>query len=252
NVVRPSLIPGLLDILQYNANHGVADIALFEIGRAFPIVDGVANEDRKLTVTITGKKDEEFWSNKDDPNYDMLDLMGILETLFDRIGIRGIQNRRNNDPTKLFAESANLVLGKKSIGVVGHVMPTLAWNYDCKAPVFFAELSLDTLLSLARGKISYKPLPEQPSSRRDIAMLVDETVSHQDVEKAIRRSKPDYLESIRLFDIYRSGDLGEGKKSIAYALTYRHPERTLKDKEVDKNHAKVVASLENNIGAQIR
>lgn len=252
NVVRPSLISGLLDILKYNANHCVSDIALFEIGRTFPIVDGEPSEDRRLCIALTGKKADAFFADKDNSEYDMYDLMGVLGTLFDRVSIRGIQHRRKDEPTELFAESANLMLGKKELGRIGQLMPPLAWEYDLKSPVFIAEISIDTLFSLARGKTSYSQLPEQPNTSRDVAMLVDESVSHQDVQKAVRRAKADFLESVEIFDIYRSEDLGEGKKSVAYTLTYRHPERTLKDKEADKAHAKIVASLENNLGAQIR
>jgi len=252
NVVRPSLIPGLLDILRHNANRSLPGIALFEIGRTFPIVEGAAVEDRKLAIALTGERTPEYWAEKAPVVFDMMDLIGVVETLLERMGVRGIQFRRHNAPTQLFAESASMLLGKKELGVLGQLMPPLAWDYDLKKPAFMAEVSLTALFSLARAKTSYETLPEQPSIRRDVAMLVDEDVSHFDVEKAVRRAKADFLESVELFDIYRSEDLGMDKKSVAYALTYRHPERTLKDKEADKSHARIVASLENNLGAQIR
>ena len=183
---------------------------------------------------------------------DIFDLKGALETFFERLGLRGFNFNRRDEETSLFVESATLQLGRQSLGEIGQLKPLLARDYDLRDPVFLAELNLDKLLSLGRASKSFKQLPKHPMIRRDIAMLVDDSTTHDDVTRTIKKTKPDHLESVEIFDVYRGKGIPEGKKSVAYALTFRHEERSLKDKEADKAHAKVVAALQSKLGAEIR
>ncbi len=253
NVVRPSLLPGLLDVLQHNLNHKNADVALFEIGRVFTAGEEAVSEHRSLALALTGNRNAAFWQGADrDAKFDMFDLKGALEECFERLGLRGFSWNRREEETKLYIESGTIQLGKQTLGQIGQLHPKLARDYDLRDPVFLAELNLDKILSLGRAAKSFKHLAVHPEIRRDIAMLVDDTVTHDDVTRAVKKAKPDNLESVELFDVYRGEGIAEGKKSVAYALTFRHAERSLKDKEADKAHTKVVETLKNKLGAEIR
>jgi len=253
NVVRPSLLPGLLDVLQHNLNHKNADVALFEIGRVFAPGEEAVSEHRSLALTLTGNRNAAFWQGEDrEAKFDIFDLKGALEECFERLGLRGFAYHRREEETGLFIESATIQLGRQTLGEIGQLHPKLARDYDLRDPVYLAELDLDKLLSLGRASKSFKPLAKFPDIRRDIAMLVDDTVTHDDVTRAVKKAKPDNLETVELFDVYRGEGIPEGKKSVAYALTFRHAERSLKDKEADKAHAKVVETLKNKLGAEIR
>ncbi|MFT5029782.1 MAG: phenylalanyl-tRNA synthetase beta chain [Candidatus Binatia bacterium] len=253
NVVRPSLLPGLLDILKHNLNHKNANVALFEIGRTFSPGEASTNEQRSLAIALTGDRGSESWkSGEETGKCDIFDLKGALEAFFERLGLRGFNFNRRDEETNLFVESATLQLGKQSLGQIGQLKPLLARDYDLRDPVFLAELNLDKLLSLGRAAKSFKQLAKHPTIRRDIAMLVDDSTTHDDVTRTIKKTKPDHLESVEIFDVYRGEGIPDGKKSVAYALTFRHEERSLKDKEADKAHAKVVEALQSKLGAEIR
>jgi phenylalanyl-tRNA synthetase beta chain len=126
------------------------------------------------------------------------------------------------------------------------VLPTLAKQYDLRDAVFLAELDFDAVLSRRNRGKSYKPLAAFPSIRRDVAMIVPEATLHEDVIQVVKQAKPANLEAIELFDVFRGKNVPAGQKSMAYAFTYRHSERTLTDAEVNAAHEKVVTQFKNS------
>ena len=253
NVLRPSLLPGLLDALRRNISRKNEDLSLFEVGRVF-IKNGDRNtEERRVSLTLTGKRNYPFWTGDErDSLFDIYDLKGALEELFEHLGVRGLTYTRNENPQGCFIESAAIQLGKQTLGEMGQLLPTLARQYDLRDPVFMAELNLDLLLSRRVTAKSFKPLPAYPSIRRDIAMLVAESVTHDSVLSVIKQAKPQFLESVQLFDVFRGKNVPEGQKSVAYAFLYRHSEKTLTDAEVNAAHDKVVTALKQNLAATVR
>jgi phenylalanyl-tRNA synthetase beta chain len=253
DVLRPSLLPGLLDSLRHNLTHKNNDVALFEIGRVFTAVKGQAREERRVALAITGQRNPTFWSGENrDATYDAFDLKGMLETFLEQFGVRGVSYGRRDQPSAVFIETAEISLGKQNVGEIGQLIPALARSHDLRDPVFLAELNLDLLLARRNTQRSFKPLPGFPTVRRDVAMLVAETITHEQVLSVVRQSKPQNLESVELFDVFRGKNIPEGQKSIAYAFTYRHPERTLTDNEVNAAHEKLVAQFKQNLSAVIR
>jgi phenylalanyl-tRNA synthetase beta chain len=276
NVLRPSLLPGLLDSLRHNLHHKNYDVALFEVGRVFakvgpavpsgpraqaavtnnqpaPSVQNAITEPRRIAIAITGARNPLFWSGEErDAKLDVYDLKGIAETLFERIGLRGIQWTRTPEPKGLYIESATVTLGKITIGTIGQLQPLLARKYDLRDAVFLAEFDLDLILARRVGAKSFKPIPQFPGIRRDIAMLVPENVTHEAVASAVKQLKPQHLESLDLFDVFRGKNVPEGQKSVAYAFHYRNPERTLTDAEVNSAHERVVTELKQRLSAVIR
>jgi phenylalanyl-tRNA synthetase beta chain len=264
NVLRPSLLPGLLDALRHNLSHKTNDVALFELGRVFCSQAAAASanartavagmvEERRIAFALTGQRDPVFWSGAErDAKFDIYDLKGLLEEFFEQFGVRGITYNRRPEATGLFLESATVNLGKFQIGELGQLSPILARQYDLRDAVLLAELNCDTLLARRNPAKAFKTLPAFPSVRRDVAIVVPEATSHDSVLQVVKQTKPANLESVELFDIFRGKNVPEGQKSMAYAFTYRSTERTLTDSEVTAAHEKLVSEFKQRLQAAIR
>ena len=142
--------------------------------------------------------------------------------------------------------------GKLPLGEMGQLSPTLAKRYDLRDAVFLAELNLDQLLARRNPAKSFKPLPQFPSIRRDVAMLVPEATTHEAVLQTVKKTKPANLEIVELFDVFRGKNVPDGQKSLAYAFTYRSPEKTLTDAEVNVAHQKIVEAFKQQLQATVR
>ena len=254
DVLRPSLLPGLIHSLRHNVSRKNYDVALFEIGRVFANVNGQTRENRNVAIAITGQRALPFWSGDDrDAKLDPYDLKGLLEDFLQQFGLRGVVFGRRAESTVLFLESAAVTLsGKVPLGELGQLLPTLAKKYDLRDAVFLAEFNLDLLLAKRNPAKSFKALPYFPSSRRDVAMLVPEVVTHEAVLEAVRQTKPTNLESVELFDVFRGKNVPAGQKSLAYAFTYRAADKTLTDADVNAAHAKILETLKTQLQAELR
>ena len=268
DVLRPSLLPGLLDGLRHNLSHKTYDVALFEIGRVFAQQSpgqgsqpgnssaarvGGIQEERHVAIAMTGQRQPLFWSGAErDAKFDVYDLKGVLEEFLAQFGLRGVNFVRRAEASTLLLESAQLQLGKFQLGEFGQLLPPVARQYDLRDPVFLAELNLDLLLARRNTSKAFRPLPSFPAIRRDVAMIVPELTTHEAVLQVVKRIKPANLESIDLFDVFRGKSVPPGQKSMAYAFTYRSPERTLTDAEANGAHQKVVEELKQKLQALVR
>jgi phenylalanyl-tRNA synthetase beta chain len=257
DVLRPSLLPGLIHSLRHNVSRKNYDVALFEIGRVFLRAGsetGAPKEERRVAIALTGRRAPAFWSGDDrDAKFDALDIKGIVEELLEHFGLRGIAFGKRAESTALFLESAGITLGGKlPLGELGQLLPALAKKYDLRDAVFLAELRLDELFARRNATKSFKPLPQFPASRRDVAMLVPEATTHDAVLATVKQAKPANLESVELFDVFRGKNVPEGQKSLAYAFTYRAADKTLTDADVNTAHAKVVEAFKAQLQATVR
>ena len=279
DVLRPSLLPGLLTILRHNASRKNNDVALYEIGRVFVaqtslsagspgILPGGATatranpqtaslrytEERRVAIAITGQRALSFWSGGErGAKFDAYDLKGLVEDLLEQFGLRGIAFGKRSESTPLFLESAAVTLGGKlPLGEMGQLLPALAKKHDLRDAVFLAEFNLDLLLARRNPSRSFKPLLQVPSSRRDLAMLVSEATTHEAVLQTVKQAKPANLESVELFDVFRGKNVPAGQKSLAYAFTYRAADKTLTDAEVNAVHEKIVAAFKAQLRATVR
>jgi phenylalanyl-tRNA synthetase beta chain len=214
----------------------------FEIGRVFQVGDRGPQEGWRLGIALTGARHPAFWSGADrDAKCDLADAKGIVEEVLEWFGLRGVTFTRRQEPTSFLIESASIGLGPKTeLGQIGQVQPAVARRGDLRDPVLLAEINLDVLLARRNVARSAKPLPPFPSIQRDVAMIVEESVTHDDVLAAVRSAKPANLEAVELFDVFRGRPVPEGQKSLAYSFTYRAADRTLKDEEVTAAHQRVV------------
>lgn len=256
DVLRPSLLPGLLDSLRHNVSRKNGDLALFEIGRVFVGQSGVPREERRVAMALTGLRHAPFWAGEErDVKCDIFDLKGAVEGLLEQMGLRGATYARTAAVGKFFLESATVHLGKNTLGELGQLSPLAAKAHDLRDAVLLAELNLDLLLPLARrnaGSRRFKPLPAFPAIRRDIAMLLPDATTHEAVLSAVKAAKPQNLERVDLFDVFRGKNVPAGQKSMAYAFTYRSSERTLTDAEVQAAHEKLVEQLKRTVQAVVR
>ena len=285
DVLRPSLLPGLIHSLRHNVSRKNYDVALFEIGRvfrvgqasrlpasakpapenkpnAFPTQIGVAGqagrvpylEERRVAVALTGQRQPLFWSGSErEAKFDIYDLKGVIEEFLEQFGVRGVTFTRRPESTAWLLESAAIALGGKlPLGELGQLTPALARRSDLRDAVLLAELDLDQLLARRNPARSFKPLPQFPAIRRDVAMLVPEATTHDAVLQVVRKAKPADLDSVELFDVFRGKNVPTGQKSLAYAFTYRNLERTLTDAEVNAAHSKVVEAFKAQLQAVVR
>lgn len=254
NALRPSLLPGLLDTLGHNLTRKNGDVQLFEIGRVFAAPNGQLKEGWRLAIALTGSRNPGFWSGADrEAKCDLFDLKGLVEEVIEFCGLRGVAYTQRPESTGLFLESATVALGGKlQLGQLGQLLPKLAKQHDLRDAVLLAELDLDQLLARRNAVKAFKPLPQFPSSRRDVALLVPEATTHDAVLQVVRQAKPANLDSVELFDVFRGKHVPEGQKSLAYAFTYRAADRTLKDEEVNAAQQKVVEALGAKLSAVVR
>jgi phenylalanyl-tRNA synthetase beta chain len=266
DVLRPSLLPGMIHSLRHNVSHKNYDVALFEVGRVFASGRDAAprrpdgpvghpyHEERRVAIALTGQRALPFWNGAErDAKFDIHDLKGLLEEFLDQFGLRGMTFNRRPDPEKSgFLEAAVILQGKNQAGEFGQLSPVLAKKYDLRDAVLLAELNLDLLLARRNPAKSFKPLPQFPAIRRDVAMLVPEATTHDAVLQMVKKTKPANLETVELFDVFRGKNVPAGQKSLAYAFTYRSPEKTLTDAEANAAHAKVVEAFKTQLQATVR
>jgi phenylalanyl-tRNA synthetase beta chain len=243
SIMRTTSIPSMMEALARNYSRSNAEAALFEIGKIYIPNENPAKlpeEKNILTIGMYG-------------NVDYFDLKGIVENVIDTLGVYGAAFQREaENPTFHPGKTAVAVTKKDQIGILGEIHPDVNDNYGIDASCYIAVLDLDVLVRLSAPDKKYKPLPKYPAVSRDMAIIVDDGILVQQIEDIIRKQGSSMLENIVLFDVYKGSQVPEGKKSVAYALTYRLENKTLTDAEVNKVHEKILRSLEHQLGAQLR
>jgi len=255
SVLRDALLPQLVENLGTNVSRQGTEAALFETGRVFFLdKDGVPAEEDRLAVALLGAVgatgtakyravDEETmfaWTK------------GLWETVAKALKLRGAQLRAADKPHLQPRRGLDVVVEGKKIGHLGLLAKSIAAEWRIRQPVGVFEVSLAPLLGTGDSRKRPVPPPAFPSVRRDVALVVPAATKHEDVLKAARKAAPKELEKIELFDVFRGKSLGEGKKSIAYAFTYRAADRTLTDEAANAFQEKINAALAAALGAEIR
>lgn len=246
-LMRPSTIPSMLQILANNANKKNQNVKLFDISRNYKNMHGevekgeVPLQENILTIGMYGD-DVDFYI-----------LKGIVENVLEATYINHYEvERETNNKSYHPGRCANITVGRDVIATLGEVHPVVLNNYDIEKRVYLAEINISKLEKYSRNNKKYVEVPKFPAVERDIAIIVDESVEVGQIEKIITKKAKKLLEGLKLFDIYRNEKLGENKKSVAYALTFRDKNKTLSDEEVNSVMENIIAELEKVVGAELR
>ena len=253
SVLRPDLLPGLLQNLRTNVSRQTLDVQLFELGRVFTEEEGERVERLSLCMAVTGGRAPDSWeAAARATKTDYYDLKGAVEALLGRLCIGPIEFVPVEHPMGLMGLSVLVTVRGIMFGLVGVLDAAIARQFDLRDPVMLAELDLEELLEEMRKERSYKSLPQHPSVQRDVALVLDESVTHAQVMAAFAACRKNLVESIGLFDIFAGRTIPKGKKSMAYSLIYRAPDRTLTDAEVNRIHEDIKATLKKTLQCEMR
>jgi phenylalanyl-tRNA synthetase beta chain len=254
SVMRTTLVPSLLETVSKNLAYRSIDLKLFEMRPVFEVLAGEETALEKLTLSlaICGRREPEGWAQSNE-GADFYDLKGVVEDIFNLFSLNRISwDGSSCEPFFHPGKSCTLKAGENVLGKMGEIHPKVLENFEIDVPVYMLELDVETLLKAA-GKSRKILIPSKfPETQRDTAFMVDLSVDAQGVFDAIRGIKSPYLKDYVLFDLYRGSGIPEGKKSLAVRIRYGSDERTLTDEEVNKAHQKIVDSLCNRLGAEIR
>ena len=242
SIMRPTVLPSMLEILTRNYNFRNKSARLYELGRIYlPRADGMADEPKYLSLGAYGG------------GMDFFTLKGAVQALLRELRVEGVTYESVTDnPSYHPGRCARVCAGGREIGVFGQIHPLVARNYDVDTELFCAELSFDALFALRGEAPEYVPLPKFPAVTRDIAVVCDEAVTVGALEDCIRRGARGLLKEVALFDVYRGKGIPEGKKSAAFNLTLRSDEGSLTAEEADADVKRILEALEKELGAILR
>ena len=250
SVLRTTLLPSLLDNAQHNRNHQIDTIALFEIGSVF-IHNGEQKEPERVTGVLAGQIGEGVYSNPyREP--DFYDIKGLVEGILQVCGIVDYTLQKTDAPTFHPGRNAAVLLDDRQLGTFGEAHPEVLENYDLPYKAYLFDFDMEALVDTAIFAKRFEPIPVYPKVERDLAIVVDKELLSDMPTALIYTTGGELVESVRLFDVYEGEQVPEGKKSLAYAITYHSATETLTDKAVNALHDKVVKRLNQELGAELR
>lgn len=248
SVMRTTVIPSMCEVLARNYNNRNPEAYLFEIGSEYLPAPGreLPEEPARLAIGMYGK-DADFFL-----------LKGKIEALLAKLGLNGCEYEACSD-TSVYPEASAFHPGRcavvkkdgKIFGIFGELAPVVLENYGIGTKAYAAKLEIPEMMELSDGERVYKPLPRFPATTRDIAVVCDDGLSAASIEKTIKSAVGNTLESIELFDVYKGKQVGEGKKSLAFAISMRSHEGTLTDEQADAAMKRVIKEL-SKLGAELR
>jgi phenylalanyl-tRNA synthetase beta chain len=252
--MRSTLLPGLLNAVRHNLNHGIRDVRLFEIGRIFSIFKAgeLPQETLALGIVATGGALEEDRAQSE-RELDFFDLKGAVEAAVDWMNLSPLTFAQASAQHLRVGQSAQIKSGDgTSIGTIGRLNESIAASYKFRQPVYVLELDLSALLSGPAKLIQYSPLPRYPSVTRDISLLVNRNVNLDEIFAAVNNQQVGDCRSVKLVGTFEGGNIPPSKRSVTLRLEYRSDERTLRDEEVEEYHSRLTSRLLDTFGAQQR
>ena len=260
NVMRQTLILNGLEVIAYNVNRQISSLRTFEYGSVYqrlPGTDGKTlasyEEHQCFAMFLSGPNAKSWRMGEQKGSY--FQLKGYFEQLCRRYAIDLYTMETEAAPSDIFSEGIvyRLPGTHEVFATLGTVSPALARKFDVRQPVFAVEIVWQVLLKLiARVKVKFQELPKFPEVRRDLALLIDESVSYADLSRAAHKAVKKILKQVTLFDVYRGDKIPEGKKQYALNFVLQDPDKTLTDNEVEKAMDRLLATFQNSFGATLR
>lgn len=250
SMMRQTLLFGLLGNIAYNANRQRPDLSLFEIGRVYGQKDQMFSEDLFLGMVVCGREKNAGW-NCPTTQQSFFNLKGIMHSLFNFLGFAGKVNEQEHSSDG-FNRLLNLVVDGNSLGKVGEVAPKLLRGQGIDFPVYFAEINLSQLKKAEKHFTRFKSLPKFPEVKRDLALLLNKSISYKAVRDLAFQTEPTLLKDVNLFDVYEGNKLPEGKKSYAVSFILCREDSTLNDKQIEAVMSKLMKVFSEKLGAELR
>jgi len=247
--MRQSLLFSGLEAISYNINRRNSDLKLFEFGKTYHKFPSGYEEHKHLTMFITGNRNQENWANAQKPT-DFFLFKGYVDAVLSRLGIQKTQNLPVT--TDVFSEGIAIGQGNDVLVEYGVVKKSILKHFDIKQEVLFADFNWALILKLLSNKIKFVEIPKYPEVRRDLSLLLDDSVSFDAIYNIARQTEKALLKEISLFDVYQGKNLPEGKKSYAVSFTIQDNTKTLTDVQIDKIMGKLQKNLETELGASLR
>ncbi|MBQ8546470.1 MAG: phenylalanine--tRNA ligase subunit beta [Clostridia bacterium] len=244
SVMRTTSIPSMLEVLNKNHNLKNEEAMLYEVATIYIPDEDIKNLPKEPKEVVLGMYG----------GVDFYDLKGVIEGLFVACGIKNytVKAKRDN-PTFHPGRCAEIYLENGvCLGVFGEIHPSVAANYSFTKRVYVASLDFEAMLENAESEAKYKPLPKFPALTRDFSFVCEEALEVGTIEDTIKKSGVKLLESVKLFDIYRGAQVGDGKKSVSFSVSLRATDRTLNDEEADSAVKKILKNLEKELGITLR
>jgi phenylalanyl-tRNA synthetase beta chain len=249
STMRQSLLFSGLEAISYNINRRNSDLKLFEFGKTYHNFEIGYEEQKHLALFLSGDRNAENWTNAQKPT-DFFLFKGYVDAILSRLGITKIKT----EPLKsdVFAEGLRMVAGEETLVEFGTLKKSILKHFDIKQDVFYADFNWNVVLKMINTKIKFIDIARYPEVRRDLALLVDESVSCDSIYAIARKSEKILLKNVVLFDVYTGNNLPEGKKSYAVSFTIQDTSKTLTDEQIDKVMGKIQKNLNTELGAILR
>ena len=243
SVMRTVALPSMLEVIARNINFSNENARLFEMATVYiPDEDATKLPAENKVITLGMYGDEDFYTIK-----------GVIENILEKAGIEKAKFVSCSDDAAYHpGRCARIYAGETLLGTFGQIHPLTANNYGISTPVYAAELSFDEIWNAADMTIDYKPLPKFPATSRDFSFICDEDLEVGTIEEVMAKAAGKLCEDVKLFDIFRGEKIGEGKKSVAFRVILRAPDRTLTVEEADKVSNKILKDLSYKLGLNIR
>ena len=251
--MRQTLLPGLLNSIRHNLNHGIRDVCLFETGRVFAVSEPgqLPLERETFALAATGGALEADRAQAE-REVDFFDLKGALESAVAAMNLPPLDFKMAAVKHLRPGQSAAISIGGARVGSVGRLTETLAGAYKFRQPVCVAEVDLSALLEIKELPVLYSPLPRFPSIVRDVSLLVDRKVTVAELLRAAQDQEVEHFLGAKFVGAYEGKGIADNKRSVTLRIEYRADERTLRDEEVDEIHWSLVTALQAKFGAEVR
>jgi phenylalanyl-tRNA synthetase beta chain len=251
DVMRQSMLYGILEGVRHNQNRQHPDLKCFEFGTTYHKYGERYVESKRLILALTGRKNAESWNSSSDA-VNFYTLKGVVESIFARLGLQGFLTYAEWKASVL-EEGTEMSLLKSKVGQMGWIGSAAKKYFGLKQDVFVADLDWDVLMEHVKNvKIRSNELPKTFATRRDFSLLLDKSVGFAEIERAAKACDRKILREVGLFDVYEGKNLEEGKKSYAVSFVFQDTENTLRDEAVDAVMEKIRKELESQLGAQLR
>jgi phenylalanyl-tRNA synthetase beta chain len=248
--MRPAMLPTALEVITFNLNRKNSNIKFFEWGKTYNAKgEGNYAEQDHCCIYLTGNRTESSWQAKAAAS-DIYFLKGVVEALLQSAGLKA--SFEKYDSTFFDAAIAGTINGRQVVQV-GKLAKKTITAFDIKQPVFFADIDWNAFLAAAaKVKTGYREIPKFPAVERDLALVVPKSMHYEAITGQLNKLRLNKLQDVRLFDVFESEKLGAGKKSMAINFTFLDEEKTLTDKEIDSWMQKIMNTLEQELGAEVR